>query len=164
MKIDVLPLRNHRLRAPRVQNENMSERENQIFRKRAGSPACGGGVYEEQHPRAARRKFVFRSRLVQNVTQNAPSAKLKRKSFTDTLYMQVAFVCSIQGCTLYGIRFVVSFPLSITEGAARCTESALLFRFLCQLPKALDGINKSHLHAQCVCDAIWRGRPRERRA
>ena len=53
----VLLLTNDDLQPLRVQNENMSERANPIFRKRAGSPACGGGVYEEDEPRAARRKF-----------------------------------------------------------------------------------------------------------
>ena len=57
LKINVLLSTNSYLQALRVQNENMSERENPIFRQRAGSPACGGGAYEEEDPRAARSKF-----------------------------------------------------------------------------------------------------------
>ena len=60
-KMDVLLLTNDDLRPLRVQNENLSERKNPIFRTRAGSPACGGRVHEEEEPRAARRKNSFRS-------------------------------------------------------------------------------------------------------
>jgi hypothetical protein len=59
VKMHILLLTNSDLQALRVQNENMSERENPIFRSRAWSPACGGGVHEEEGSRAARRKFSF---------------------------------------------------------------------------------------------------------
>ena len=59
LKKNVLLLKKGDFQALRVQNGNMSERANPIFRKRAGSPACGGGVHEEEDPRAARRKILF---------------------------------------------------------------------------------------------------------
>ena len=42
-----------------MQNENMSEREIEGSRKRAESPACGGGVQEEQTS-AERENFFYR--------------------------------------------------------------------------------------------------------
>ena len=66
LKTDVLLMTNDDLRALRVQNENQSERRDPIFRKRAGSPACGGGACEEERPRAARRKSFFWDGLRRN--------------------------------------------------------------------------------------------------
>ena len=108
-KIDVLLLTFDDLGPLRVQNENMPERQNPIFRKRAGSPACGGGVHEEEEPRAARRKISFCSVFDAELDAEDAQRRPQAKKLPNTPEVRVAFIDSIQSCTLCRNIFAVLF-------------------------------------------------------